>query len=1127
MLMQDITLSGKKYRVKQNEFIIKPHMEYNNLIIYPKVGELERIIGLLNDLTEGINNSSLLIYGWNYGGFVAQGCSKVYNSVFVNTKEVIQDTSLPSNILINSSEQNNSNNIFAIYIDTFTDDLTINPNILYNSYILCNDNININTTSHTQIKLYDTNLVLHVPNVYLDDFNNKFYYYFDEYKNFKYDNLIHLCIMVKNAGPLFEKVLTDNLPIIDRWTILDTGSTDGTQDIIKKVLKNKKGQLFEEPFINFRESRNRCLDLAGKHCKYLLMLDDTYVIKNNLREFLNLIRGDQFGTSYSLLIRSDDTEYYSNRITMSEKGLRYIYRIHEVIQFEDNKTTIVIPKNAAYIEDYRADYMEKRTMDRKRYDLQLLYETIEEDPTNPRHYYYLAQTHLILEEYEKAIYWFNRRATTDLKGHEQERFDSWFEMARIFNFKLNRPWEECKRIYEEAMKVDSARPEPLYFIGIHYYLNGDKKEAFKYFKEAFAFGYPINSQFSLKPTLVFHFLPKFLTELCYEFKDYILGQEAAARFINNNKADADMYSVIVSYYNICRLMNSLPTPKNLMPIVHNKPIIAFVVDGGWSPWTGRDILDKGVGGSETYIIEIARWIQAHNTYNCYVFCKCSKSEIFEGVYYKSLDEYPEFLVNNIIHTVIVSRYSEYIPMSLHNNVENAYLVLHDLGPSGLIIPVVPKLKKVLCLTDWHTKYFVKNFSLLEDRTESFYYGIDTNLFKPSIKVKNSFIYSSFPNRGLLPLLQMWPKIKSAIPNASLQVFSDINGKWVNEVAGEQMNQIRNIINSGVLRDVEIVGWVSKKELAEAWSKAEFWVYPCIFEETFCLTALEAAATKTFAISTPLAALQETVGERGILIPGNPLDNEWQEKVVYEIVNIMSNNTKREELINKNYEWAMSHSWKSRGEEFVKKYINYENINSLNMGEMYNWTNDLPRGNRILFEEALAKVNPTNILEIGTFAGTSLIEMLRLYPNAKGTAIDMWTNYDEDNISILKYIQENNIENIFDSNVISARMVDRITKIKGDSKNVLCRLLSEKKQYDFIYVDGSHKCLDCFADMVLSWELLVSGGILAVDDVLYNYHKVEQGQLLEYPLMAKKHFMEVYKGQYRVISDSYRLFIQKL
>ena len=132
---------------------------------------------------------------------------------------------------------------------------------------------------------------MYVPINKLNDFYKDFCYYFDKEQKFNYDNLIHLCIMVKNAGPLFEKVLEENLPIIDRWTILDTGSTDGTQDIIRRVLKNKKGKLFEEPFINFRESRNRCLDLAGKVCKYNLMLDDTYVIRPDLRKFLNTVRG--------------------------------------------------------------------------------------------------------------------------------------------------------------------------------------------------------------------------------------------------------------------------------------------------------------------------------------------------------------------------------------------------------------------------------------------------------------------------------------------------------------------------------------------------------------------------------------------------------------------------------------------------------------------------------------------------------------------------------------------------------------------------------------------------------------------------------------------------------------------
>ena len=43
--------------------------------------------------------------------------------------------------------------------------------------------------------------------------------------------------------------------------------------------------------------------------------------------------------------------------------------------------------------------------------------------------------------------------------------------------------------------------------------------------------------------------------------------------------------------------------------------------------------------------------------------------------------------------------------------------------------------------------------------------------------------------------------------------------------------------------------------------------------------------------------------------------------------------------------------------------------------------------RKLFEEALEIANPKRILEIGTFAGTSLIEMLKLYPDAKWDTLE--------------------------------------------------------------------------------------------------------------------------------------------
>jgi hypothetical protein len=95
-------------------------------------------------------------------------------------------------------------------------------------------------------------------------------------------------------------------------------------------------------------------------------------------------------------------------------------------------------------------------------------------------------------------------------GFIQERVDALFESARIANFKLNKPWIECEELYNKCYKVDESRPEALYFIGIHYYLENNFSIAYDYFKRAFEIGYPEHCQHSLKPTLSFHFLPKFL-----------------------------------------------------------------------------------------------------------------------------------------------------------------------------------------------------------------------------------------------------------------------------------------------------------------------------------------------------------------------------------------------------------------------------------------------------------------------------------------------------------------------------------------------------------------------------------------------------------------------------------------
>jgi hypothetical protein len=383
----------------------------------------------------------------------------------------------------------------------------------------------------------------------------------------------------------------------------------------------------------------------------------------------------------------------------------------------------------------------------------------------------------------------------------------------------------------------------------------------------------------------------------------------------------------------------------------NKPLLCFVADGGFEPWTGSDILNKGVGGSETYIIEMARYIQKQGFFKVIVFCNCLSQSVFENVEYIPINNFGPFANNNNIHTCIISRFSEYIPLAIKSKTNNVYLVLHDLTPSGLIIPIDPKLKNIFCLSEWHVKYFLNIFPQFENITVPFYYGIDIHKFDNEKKITNDdnifenrleqpqnirieivesvpkiplkFIYSSFPNRGLLQLLQMWIRIVTKYPKASLHIYSDVNGVWVNKVAPELMEKIKKLLkffNENSQFNVYYYGWVNKDTLSEAWKTSEIWFYPCTFAETFCLTAVEAALSKTLAVTNGLAALQNTVANRGICIEGDASTKEWQEKALHELFSIIENKNKQEELIELNYNWASQLSWESQANKLLNNFF---------------------------------------------------------------------------------------------------------------------------------------------------------------------------------------------------------------
>lgn len=133
------------------------------------------------------------------------------------------------------------------------------------------------------------------------------------------------------------------------------------------------------------------------------------------------------------------------------------------------------------------------------------------------------------------------------------------------------------------------------------------------------------------------------------------------------------------------------------------------------------------------------------------------------------------------------------------------------------------------------------------------------------------IHLATPERGLGALLDIWPAIQERVPHANLHLFSSFKGWRVTEsdninMCGDIYQRIENMRDDGC----QIVNHqhVNAKEIRRHLLESELYLYPTrYFDETCCISALEATAAGVPIIATERAALRERVKdcETGYLI----------------------------------------------------------------------------------------------------------------------------------------------------------------------------------------------------------------------------------------------------------------------
>jgi glycosyltransferase involved in cell wall biosynthesis len=201
---------------------------------------------------------------------------------------------------------------------------------------------------------------------------------------------ICLNMIVKDEAPVIRRCLDSVKPWIDYWIIVDTGSTDGTQEIIKEFMKDIPGELYERPWVNFGHNRDEALQLAENTCDYFMFVDADQELIHSI-DSLNLDKD-----CYFCFVQNDGE--FSKKILLANARCDWKWNgvLHEALSTTNGKTDETISGAyiyASYKDGHRAQDPQKHFK-----DIEILENAIKEDPNNGRYVLHLAQTYAACNE---------------------------------------------------------------------------------------------------------------------------------------------------------------------------------------------------------------------------------------------------------------------------------------------------------------------------------------------------------------------------------------------------------------------------------------------------------------------------------------------------------------------------------------------------------------------------------------------------------------------------------------------------------------------------------------------------------------------------------------------------------
>lgn len=177
------------------------------------------------------------------------------------------------------------------------------------------------------------------------------------------------------------------------------------------------------------------------------------------------------------------------------------------------------------------------------------------------------------------------------------------------------------------------------------------------------------------------------------------------------------------------------------------------------------------------------------------------------------------------------------------------------------------MDEIVLISPFHKQDHLARYGEYAKRGLPLDLGVRTWEYSPNPKkIKGQTIFCSVPDRGLMILLEYWPEIKERYPELTLMVTSDYT-LW----GSDNPNNIEYRLKSVSMKDVEFYGKVKRSELVQLQQESELQLYPCIYDENFCIATAECQVAGAIPITSNVGALA-TTNFMGAQINGMPTSN---------------------------------------------------------------------------------------------------------------------------------------------------------------------------------------------------------------------------------------------------------------